>query len=187
MVCLCWRSIEINMETLVCPQSWTISYSSWQRFSVERLSGEISRYNTFASMIVSLSHPEASSSVDLLRFRFTGFLGEVTLTDEKAKEDADTLTSEGVLLKPEPAMACYRMNSALTDGLVRNQLISKLFPNDPSLPLPFQDLVDVDVLRVLIESLKFFDKALILNASYCSYKKIEGEYRRLTWPPCPSR
>jgi hypothetical protein len=139
---------------------------------VEELYGEISLYDTFHSMIQSLSLPKASSTVNLLRSQFAGFLGDVTLTDEKAKLDADILTSEGVLLKPNPAMACYRMASPLIDGLIRNQLIPARFPNAPSSPLPLQHTGDVvDVLGILIESLKFFDKALILNASSCSYKK----------------
>ena len=125
---------------------------------------------------------QASSSVDLLRSQFAGFLGDVTLTDEKAKKDADTLTSEGVLLKPNPAMACYRMASPLVDGLIRNQLIPARFSNAPSSPPPLQHTGDVDVLGILIESLKFFDKALTLNASSCSYKtpkvKIHGPHGR---------
>ena len=62
----------------------------------------------------------SSSSVNLLllRSQFAGFLGGVTLTDENAKKDADNLTSEGVLLKPNPAMACYRMASPLVDGVI---------------------------------------------------------------------
>ena len=66
-------------------------------------------------MIQLLSRAEASPSVDLLRSQFAGFLGDVTLTTETAKDDADTLTDEGVLSKPNPAMACYRMASLLVD------------------------------------------------------------------------
>jgi hypothetical protein len=182
MVCLCGRTIERNMEILVNPQTETsriIPYISWQHFSVERLYGEISQYNTFASMIESLSRAEASSAVNLLRFRFVGFLGDVILTDEKEKKDADILTSEGVLLKSDPAIECYRIASPLVDGLIRNKLIPDIFPNAPSSPLPLQHTGDViDVLGILIKSLNFFDKALILFASSCSYKtpkvKIHG-------------
>jgi len=172
MVCLCGRTIFKNMHTLICRELRTVSSNLWKRFPVEKLYDEISRYSAFYSMIQSLSRAEASSSVNLLRSQFAGFLGDVTLTDEKAKEDADTLTSEGVLLKPEPARACYRMASPLVDGLIRNQLIPTKFPNAPSSSssLPHRHTGDVDVLSVLIESLKFFDKALILSASFCSYK-----------------
>ncbi len=95
------------MQTLFCSQSQVISYDRWQRFPVEDLYDEISLYNTFHSMIRSLSRAEASSSVDLLRSQFAGFLGDVTLTDLKAMKDADALTTEGVLLEPDPTMACY--------------------------------------------------------------------------------
>jgi len=182
MVCLCGRTIYRNVQDLVDPQSRTISYYRWQRFPAEQLYGEISLYNTFNSMILSLTRAEYSSSVDLLRSQFAGFLGNVTLTDEKLKMDADTLTSEGVLLKPNPALACYRMASPLVDGLIRNKLIPTRFPNAPSSPPPLQHTGDVDILGILIESLKFFDKALILNASSCSYKtskvKIQGPHGR---------
>ena len=121
-------------------------------------------------MIQSLSRADASSSVNLLRSQFVGFLGDVTLIDEKAMQDADALTSEGVLLKPDYTMPCYRMASPLVDGLIRNQLIPVRFPNAPSSSPPVQHTGDVDVLGILVESLRFFDKALILRASSCSYK-----------------
>ena len=130
-------------------------------------------------MIRSLSCAlaEASSSVDLLRSRFAGFLGDVTLTDGKLKEDADNLTSEGVLLRPDPVKACYRMSSPLVDGLIRNQLIPARFPNAPSSPLPLQPTGDVDILGILVESVKFFDKALIINGSFISCKTPKVEVR----------
>ena len=173
MVCLCGRAIYRNMKKLVTdsPQSRTISYLSWKSFSAEDLFHEISQYSTFYSMMESLQRAELSSSVDLLRSRFTGFLGDVILTDGREIRDADTLTSEGVLLKPDPFLARYRMASPLVDGLIRNQVIPNIFPDAPSSPPPRQNTGHVDVLGLLTESLKFFDKALILNASFCSYKK----------------
>ena len=170
MVCLCGRTICNNMSSLTCDESRTISYHLWQQFPAEQLYGAISRYNTFQSMIELLSRPEASSAVNLLRSRFAGFLGNVILTTEKAKEDADALTSEGVLLKPDPDVACYRMASPLVDGLIRNQLLPDRFPNAPSSRLPLRPTADVDILGILVESLKFFDKDLILDASSVSYK-----------------
>ena len=169
MVCLCGRMIYSSLKTLFSHQSRTISYSCWQRFPVERLYQEISSYNTFKSMIESLSRAEGSA-VNLLRARFAGFLGDVTLIDEKAKKDADTLTSEGVLLKSDCTIPRYRMASRLVDELIRNRFIPTRFPNAPTSPLPVQHTWDVDVLGILIESLKLFDKALILRASCCSHK-----------------
>ena len=177
MVCLCGRTISDNLSTLICHESRTISYNLWQRFPAERLYGTISRHNTFHSMIYSLSRQEASSSVNLLRSRFAGFLGDVTLTAKKAEEDADTLTSEGVLLRPDPDMACYRMASPLVDGLIRNQLIPDKLPNAPSSRLPLQHTGDADVLGIFVESLKFFDKDLILDASSISYKTPKVKIR----------
>ncbi len=167
------------MQTLFCPQSQTISYYRWQRFPAERLYDEILLCDAFHSMIRSLSCAlaEASSSVDLLRSRFAGFLGDVTLTDGKLKEDADNLTSEGVLLRPDPVKACYRMSSPLVDGLIRNQLIPARFPNAPLSPLPLQRTGDVDILGILVGSVRFFDKAHILYASFLSYKTPKVEIR----------
>ncbi len=176
MVCLCGRTIFKNMHKLICRDSRTISHNLWQRFPAERLYSAISGHNTFDSMIESLSRPEACSPVNLLRSRFAGFLGDVTLTDEKAKKDADTLTSEGVLIKPDPDIACYRMASPLVDALIRNKLIPTIFPNAPSLyVLRIEN--DVDFLDILIESLKFFDKYLILMASVVSYKRPKVKVR----------
>ena len=171
MVCLCGHTIFNNIQTLICPKSWTISYHLWQQFPVEWLYDAILHYNdTFLSMIKSLSQAEASSCLNLLHPRFAGFLGDVMLTDTAAIEDADTLTSRGVLLKPDYHMACYRMASPLVDGLIRNQLIPTKFPNSPSSSLPLQLTGDANILGILIESLKFFNKTLILRASYYSYK-----------------
>ena len=171
MVCLCGHTIFNNIQTLICPKSWTISNNLWQQFPAEWLYDAILHYNdTFLSMIESLSCAEASSCLNLLRLWFAGFLGDVTPTDTAAIADANTLTSKGVLLRPNRHMACYRMASPLVDGLIRNQLIPAKFPHSPSSCLPLHPTGDADVLGILIESLKFFDKALILMASFCSHK-----------------
>lgn len=164
MVCLCGRAIFKNMHKLIFHESRTLSYNLWQRFLEEEPYDEISSYSTFSSMVRSLSRAESSSCVDLLRSRFAGFLGDVTLIREDEKKNADTLTSEGVLIKPDHRRSCYRMSSALVDGLIRNRVI---FRNAPLSPIPYcQQTGNVDVLGILIESLKFFDKNLILAASF---------------------
>ena len=123
-------------------------------------------------MIQSLFRPEVSSAVNLLRSRFADFLGDVKLNDNNAQEDADFLTSEGILSKPNPAQPYYRISSPMVDELIRNRLIPARFPNAPSTPVPLQERTgDVDVLGMLVESLKFFDKSLILAASSCSHKR----------------
>ena len=57
------------------------------------------------------------------------------------------------------------------NGAINADEVAGIFRDAPSSVLPRQPTGDVDVLGVLIESLKFFDKAYILNASSCSYKK----------------
>src|SRR5258708_8213459 len=74
----------------------------------------------------SLSRLEAYPFLVLLRTLFAGFLDEVELKDQ-TEDLADFLTSEGVLLKPDPAKANYRMASALVDGFLRTRLIPLTF------------------------------------------------------------
>jgi hypothetical protein len=50
------------------------------------LYNKISAYNTFSSMLDSLSHLEAHTSVTLLQSHFAGFLSEVEFKD-KAEQD----------------------------------------------------------------------------------------------------
>ena len=169
MVCLCGRTIFNQMQTLIDHESGTISYRLWQQFL--KLHDVISDHDRmFLSMIESLSRAEVSSCIDLLRSRFAGFLGDVTLTDTDEIKDANALTSEGVLLRPNPDIACYRMASPLMEGFIRNRIIPAKFPNAPSSVVPFQPTGGADVLGILIESLKFFDKDLIHTASSRSYK-----------------
>ncbi|KAM6503837.1 hypothetical protein JOM56_000780 [Amanita muscaria] len=171
MVCLCGRTIYRNLQILLDVLAGTISHKLWQQFPIEDLYGEIAAQNTFYLMIQSLSHPKAYNSLILLRSQFVGFLDEVELKNQTEENLADFLTSEGVLLKSEPAKARYRMASPLVDGLIRNRLIPLIFRNAPSSALPLQnDGITIHVLDTLIESLKFFDKTLIRDAFSRSYK-----------------
>jgi hypothetical protein len=97
---------------------------------------------------------------------------------------ADFLTSEGALLKPDPVQHYYRMASPLLDGLIWNTLIPRKFPDSPLSVPPLEDGgKGLHVLGILIESLKFFDKALICLAPYHSYKK--SKVKILSVPSLP--
>ena len=178
MVCLCGRVVFRNLRSLVVRESGNIPYRNWQRIPAGELYEEISAYNTFGSMLRSLARPEALAAVALLRSNFVGFLGEVEVS--LADQDlADFLTSEGALLRSNTVLPYYSMASPLLDGLIRNRLIPKIFLASPSSVLPLEDGENgVHVLGILIESLKFFDKALIRLAYSSSYKtskaKISG-------------
>lgn len=170
MVCLCGRTIFKNLLSLI-DDSAHLSYRIWQQFPADELYNEISAYNTFGSMLSSLSRPQAKASITLLRSRFAGFLDVVDLKDDAEQALGNFLTSEGVLLKPDPAQPHYYMASPLVDGLIRNKLIPQLFPGSPSSAPPLQDEGrGLHVLGTLIESLKFFDKTLIHLAASHSYK-----------------
>ena len=122
-------------------------------------------------MLTSLAQPQAAAAVALLWSSFVGFLNEVELKDDVEWYLADSLTSKGVLLRPDPVQHYYRMASPLLDGLIRNRLILHIFPDSPSSVPPLEDGgKGLHVLGILIKSLKFFNKALIhLTASH-SYK-----------------
>ena len=171
MVCLCGRTIFKNLLSLCDSGSANVSYRSWQQFPANELNEEISAYNTFGSMLISLAQPQAAAAVALLRSRFVGFLDEVELNDDVERDLADFLTSEGVLLKPNSVRSCYCMASPLLDAFIRNTLIPRQFPHSPSSVPPLEDGgKGLDVLAILIQSLKFFDKALIRLAASRSYK-----------------
>ncbi|KAM6503752.1 hypothetical protein JOM56_000695 [Amanita muscaria] len=79
-------------------------------------------------------------SLLLLQSHFVGFLEEVELKDQTEEDLANFLTSEGVLLKPDPAKPNYRMASGLVDVLIRTRLIPLKFRDAPSSALPLQNL-----------------------------------------------
>jgi len=174
MVCLCGRTVFKNLLSLLDSDLANVSYRNWQQFPANELYYEISAYNTFGSMLISLARPQAAAAVTLLRSRFLGFLDEVELKGDVEQDLADFLTSKGALLKPDPVQHYYRMASPLLDGLIRNTLIPRKFPDSPS-SVQVPPLEDggkgLHVLGILIESLKFFDKALIRLAPDHSYKK----------------
>jgi hypothetical protein len=169
MVCLCGKTIE-NYLTLLRNGARSILFRRWQQFPAEKLYKEISSYDTFRSLIESLSRPAALNAIMLYRSRFAGFLDEVQLrrTEEAL---ANFLTSQGVLLKPDATEACYQVASPLLDGFVRRQIIPSVFSSSPtSSPPRYEATRRLHVLDTLVESLKSFDKELIFNASRTSYK-----------------
>ena len=173
MVCLCGRTIFKNLLPLI-DHSANLSYQIWQQYPANELYEDIAAYNTFGFMLASLCRLEARDSMTLLRSRFVGFLEDVILQNPAEADAANFLTSEGVLLKPDPARPHYHMASPLVDGLIRNKLIPRLFPDSPSSTPPLQDEGEgLHVLNTLIESLKFFDKTLIRLAAQNSYKKLK--------------
>jgi hypothetical protein len=171
MVCLCGCTVFKNLLLLLDSDLTNVSYRNWEQFPANELYKEISAYNTFSSILVSLARPEAAAAVTLLRSSFVGFLDEVELKNDAERDLADFLTSEGVLLKPDPVQHYYCMASPLLDGFIQNTLIPRQFPDSPSSAPPLEDGgKGPHVLGILIESLKFFDKALIRLTASRSYK-----------------
>src|SRR4051794_25436918 len=100
MICLCGRAIADNLQDEV-NQSKNLTYKTWQDFSIDKLDKRIYTYFTFQRMVDSLLSEQATDAVNLLRSYFIGFLGDVSIEDKTKQKQADFLTAEGVLLKPD--------------------------------------------------------------------------------------
>src|SRR3954463_14670863 len=122
MICLCGRAIAENLV-----KTDNLTYEAWQDFSTNQLEDRIYAYRTFRRMVDSLLSEKATSAVDLLRSRFIGFLGDVSIEDATKKMQADFLTAERVLLKPEIDGNHYCMASALVDSFIRQHIISQRY------------------------------------------------------------
>jgi hypothetical protein len=168
MVCLCGLVIEKHVYDLL--NGSTITYAQWNDFPTNALYDEMYAYNTFRSMVRSLLSSDAKDAVDLLRCRFLGYPGDVSVLDEEL-DHADFLTAEGVLRKSDLVSQTYHMTSALVDGLLRRKVIAVKFRNAPPTEPPFYNSrQSVDILSALTEALKCFDKRLIHLAPSRSYK-----------------
>lgn len=120
-------------------------------------------------MVENLAEENARDVVQLYRSLFAGFLGNVDISyhDEAL---ADYLTLEGVLLRPDVQQRKYQVASPPIDGLIRMRVIPSLFRNAPVVPIPDIRTNVPDILFILTESLKCFDKDLIRSAFSHSYK-----------------
>ena len=173
MVGICGHTISNRLDSFLDRRSRTVPFRNWDAFPVQVLYGDIIAHNTFRSIINSLCHPRAKPAVQLLRSRFAGVLDNVRLSSPSEVDLADSLTAEGVSLKQDLGMPCYRTTSPLIDQLVRSWVIPVQFPNAPSSPPPYRNETRrLYILDALIESIKFFDRDLIRTAN--SYKLSSG-------------
>jgi hypothetical protein len=135
-------------------------------------------------MVENLSEENAQDAVQLYRSRFAGFLGDVDILHQD-EALADFLTSQGVLIRPDVQQLKYHVASPLIDGLIRMRVIPSLFRNAPVVPIPDIRTNVPDILFILTESLKCFDKNLIQSAYSHSYKssKVPVDGHRKTAVP----
>lgn len=176
-------AIADNLASL-CNSARTVSFHNWQRFSTTRLYDCVASYNTFRRMVENLSEENAQDAVQLYRSLFAGFLGDVDILHQD-EALADFLTSEGMLLRPDVQQLKYHVASPLIDGLIRMRVIPSLFRNAPVVPIPDIRMNVPDILSILTESLKCFDKDLIQSAYSHSYKssKVPVDGHRKTAVP----
>lgn len=131
-------------------------------------------YNTFRSMVESLRRPEAEDAVDLLRSRFLGFPGDVTVLDEQ--DLADSLTAESVLLRPDALSQTYRMTLVLVDGLLRRRVIAYKFRSAPPTEPPFDNSrQSLDVLSAVYQTISLSADTLLLGYFWIASFMISTE------------
>lgn len=168
MVCLCGRAIHDSLMKIRSDDPKILSYGRWKKYSLSHLHNEILAYPTFLRLYNSLENVDAIEAMRLLRARFLGYLGDVTISSPNEIPLAEFLTTEGVLLK-DIGTQTYRMASALIDSVIRNRLLPRVFPPTPLSAVPL-DGGRIDVLQLLIEAVKFFDAELMRTSPARSYK-----------------
>jgi hypothetical protein len=169
LVCLCGLLIQESPDLLDDSLN-TITLEKWRGIPVDKLYDHVTSYNTFKRLAASLLEPRAHDALLFYRHEFAGHTDVVEVGIHQTGL-GDFLAAEGVLLKLKVTARDYRVASPLIDGIIRTRIIPKKFPNGPSIHVPFQESQhSVDVLGILLESLKFFDKDLISLASVRSYK-----------------
>ncbi|KAF9433089.1 hypothetical protein BGZ76_009907 [Entomortierella beljakovae] len=178
MICLCGRAIAQNLQSIVDESTKTLRFQTWQKFSTDNLNEKMLSYHTFRRMVDSLLSESATDAVNLLRFHFIGFLGDVDITHAHQRKLAKFLTAEGVLLSGDGNT--YRMASAFIDSFIRLNVIPLRYPNAPSTLAPKKyEGGPLDILETLKVALRFFDRDLMTWAAERSYKdsgslKVDG-------------
>ncbi|PKY60251.1 hypothetical protein RhiirA4_412658, partial [Rhizophagus irregularis] len=120
-------------------------------------------------MVCDLLKPDAKEALDLLRSVFLGLFDFVQIHDNEERRLADYLTAEGVLMRENENFS-YRMSSIFVDGLIRRRVIPVLYKSRPTVQVPKTSDGFLKILDVLIEAVRCFDKTIIRNAFYRSFK-----------------
>jgi len=115
----------------------------------------------------------------------------VKLFDEQEVILANFLTTEGVLLRPDETKVIYHMALPLLDGYIRSSVLPARYSHTPSIVLPTKTTNNeatqpmLDVLRILKESVKYFDRDTIRLAVSCSYKIALVDVGSFSHAPVP--
>ncbi|KAG8831274.1 hypothetical protein FRC17_003392 [Serendipita sp. 399] len=142
----------------------TVTLTNWIQCLNNKLENVVFSYPSFGRMTLSLLSKVAVDAMALYRLRFAGHSDLVSLTAFREAELANFLVAEGALIRPAIRQPCYRISSPLIDEST---------PPHLQPPPPRRDNHSLDVKRTLIESLRFFDKELMANAPYRSYKSAK--------------
>ncbi|CAB4378615.1 unnamed protein product [Rhizophagus irregularis] len=178
LVCLCGKAIKNNLEKKL-DERRCLDFTLWSSFvASSQLMDRMIMYNTFRNMVCDLLKPDAKDALDLLRSVFLGLFDFVQIYDEEERRLADYLTAKGVLMRENENKFSYRMSSIFVDGLIRQRVIPVLYKSRPTVKVPKTSDGFLKILDVLIEAVRCFDKTIIRNAFYRSFKtalvKVDG-------------
>ncbi|PBK78641.1 hypothetical protein ARMSODRAFT_48731 [Armillaria solidipes] len=146
-VCFCGQFIRDRLRVLFDDQVRHISLAAWKRRTIQELYQWIGLSPAYNRVLQALQKAD-EDTIFYLRYHFLGNLDLVPIPYDEGIL-VDSLTTEGILVKPDIAKSEYRMASAFVDGFVRQALLSTRYPIHPDDALPVVDkkLVVFDAIK----------------------------------------
>ncbi|RUS18183.1 hypothetical protein BC937DRAFT_89064 [Endogone sp. FLAS-F59071] len=175
----------LAIQTLVTENAYVLngrlSYEMWKIYRGQPLEEKIAEYHTFDKMIKLLSKESSRDANNLLRTYFLGYRGEVILYDTPNHILAIFLVGEGILLPAEGAgnEMAFKMSSPYMDSLIRRRILPSLDKFAPKKAPIKRTNETYDVLQLVLDAVKYFNKDILCNAFIHAYKtprygKVEG-------------
>ncbi|KAK0440993.1 hypothetical protein EV421DRAFT_1904925 [Armillaria borealis] len=157
-VCFCGQFIRDRLRVLFDDQVRHISLAAWKRRTIQELYQWIGLSPAYNRVLQALQKAD-EDTIFYLRYHFLGNLDLVPIPYDEGIL-VDSLTTEGILVKPDIAKSEYRMASAFVDGFVRQALLSTRYPIHPDDALPVIDkkLVVFDAIK---QATRCFDWYLV--------------------------
>ena len=174
LVCLCGRAINDELcSQILGRESRTLSIEEWQTFAVTYVHERVAAYATFNRLVKTLINTKHRDALQFLRQYIIGIFNDyVSISNLNDQKLAAFLTAEGALqANPLNQQTEFKMSSPLVDSLIRRLVIPQAFPNAPRITVPLlSDNSSLDILAILMEALKFFDKNVVQLGFERSYK-----------------
>ncbi|CAG8624979.1 5094_t:CDS:2, partial [Paraglomus occultum] len=166
LVCLCGRAIHRELYPDIDAGTKVLSFETWTNFADKSLQNQITGYATFRKLIDTLTKEKYRDAMNFLRTYFVGNSDDfVPVRHLDHRRLASFLAAQGVLQSSpqDESASAFKMSSPLIDGLIRQVVIPAAYPNCPNLPIPKEN-GSLDIIGILKEAIKFFDKDLITLA-----------------------